>query len=177
MNHEHLLHSLFAGAPRTPVPWPRSGRLKHAPNIDPALVNSVLSSPAVLVEVDPRSLHANQPWLLAEHVAYYLTDTWWRTGRTARDQWAVMNRFPLVLPDHRNRLTIVAGHHRAAAAMLRGEPLMARVAPGSWDVPAALTPSVFLGPGDDHSTAFATLRPLGLDDVEIRFALDVARPV
>ena len=171
-----LLNSLFKGAPKIAAPWPRRGGLRGVPRVDPALVAGVLASPAVLAEVDPTTLNANQSWIVAEHVAYYLTDQWHVTGRTSADQWEIMNRFPLVLPDYRGRPTIMAGHHRAAAAMLRGEPLVARVTPGSWQVPVALTPSVHLEPTDDVAVARRLLSPLGLSDDEIDFAIGVARP-
>ncbi len=171
-----LVDSMFKGAPKTTVPWPQGGRLRGIPKIDPRLIRDVLASPAVLAEVDPTTLHANQPWIVAEHVAYYLGDQWRRTGRTSADRWEAANRFPLVLPDYRGRPTIVAGHHRSAAALLRGEPVLARVAPGTWDAPAHLTPSLVLAPTDDPATATDELRQRGLDDDEIRFAFRVARP-
>lgn len=172
----HVLDSLFNGAPKVPAPWPLHGRLRHRPRVLPSDIDAVLATPATLVEVDPRTLAASQPWILAEHVGYYLGDEWQVTGRTSADQWAPMNRFPLVLPDHQGRLTIVAGHHRAAAAMLRNQPLLARVAPGSWEAPAALTPTLYLDASDDSGTAEVELRRRGLTDDEIRFALMLARP-
>jgi hypothetical protein len=105
-----LLNSLFKGAPKIDAPWPRRGGLRGVPKVDPALVAEVLASPAVLVEVDPTTLNANQSWIVAEHVAYYLTDQWHTTGRTSAQQWEVMNRFPLVLPDYRGRPTIMAAY-------------------------------------------------------------------
>lgn len=177
MQHSALLDTLFRGAPKTTVPWPVHGQLKTMPKIDPRLVEAVLATPAVLTQVDPTSLSANQPWVVAEHVAYYLGDRWSHTGRTSADQGDRGNRFPLVLPDHRGRPTIVAGHHRATAALLLGRPLLARVAPGTWDVPAALTPTLFVAPGDDGAAEADELRRRGLDEAEIRFAFAVARPV
>jgi len=173
---DDLLYHLFKGAPRIPTPWTVHATLKHLPRIGEELVQQVLASPATLAEVDPTSLAASQPWILSEHVAYYLGDAWWRTGRTSADQWSPMNRFPLVLPDYQGRLTIVAGHHRAAAALLRERPLLARITPGSPDQTAALTPSLMLPPGGDGAVEADELRRRGLDDAEIRFAFAVARP-
>ena len=172
-----LLHSMFKGAPKIPVPWPYHGRLKGRPKIDPQLIEQVLATPAVLAELDPSTLNANQPWILEQHVAYYLTQQWHHTGRTSADRWDAGNRFPLVLPDHRGRPTIVCGHHRAAAALLEGRPLLARVAPGEWDVAAALTPTLFVAPGDDGRLQADELRRRGLDEAEIRMAFAVARPM
>ena len=176
MTPTSLLDSMFHGAPRIVVPWPYPGGLKSVDRIDQNQVRQVLASPAVLTEVDPTTLNANQTWILAEHVASSLTDQWQGTGRTSANQWEVMNRFPLVLPDYRGRPTIVAGHHRAAAAMLLGRPLLARVAPGACDAPGALTPSMYLQPTDDAAAAREKLSPLGLTDDEIDFAISVARP-
>ena len=173
---DDVLYRMFKGAPRIPTPWTVHATLKHLPRIDEERVQRVLASPAALAEVDPGTLAASQPWILSEHVAYYLGDAWWRTGRTSADQWSPMNRFPLVLPDYLGRLTIVAGHHRAAAALLRGRPLLARVAPGSHDQSAALSPSLVLPPDGDGTAEADELRRRGLDDAEIRFAFAVARP-
>lgn len=170
------LFPMFKGAARIPAPWPVHARLKSTPKFDHDTVAQVLASPAVLTQIDPGELAANQPWILAEHVAYYLGDTWLLTGRTSADRGEPMNRFPLVLPDYLGRLTIVAGHHRAAAARLRGEQLLARVAPGLPQQPAALTPSLALAPGSDGVAETEVLRRRGLDEAEIRFAFAVARP-
>jgi hypothetical protein len=167
---------MFHGLARIAVPWPVHGRLKNRPRIDPSLIESVLCSPAVLADVDPTTLAASQSWILAEHVGYYLSGQWEYTGRTSADPWAHVNRFPLVLPDHQGRLTIVAGHHRAAAARLLGQPLRARVAAAPTSAAGALTPSLLLSPGEDPRTAHDELRARGLDEAEIAFAFHVARP-
>src|SRR5690606_1154649 len=42
------------------------------------------------------------------------------------DQHAEHNRFPLVIRNHRGHDLVLAGHHRAAAALLEGRPVRAR---------------------------------------------------
>jgi hypothetical protein len=111
----------------TGAPWPKAGRQKHTPAFDQELVTRELSGPPNLQEFDPRNLHATQPRVLSEHVGYYMDQpTYSQTGRTARDQDNVGNQYPFVYQDRRGRNLLLAGHHRATAALLRGEPLRAR---------------------------------------------------
>lgn len=118
--------ALFGVADDTPTPWPSVSRTKKGLPYDKDVVRRVLSGPPQLHDFDPRNLHATQPTILRSHVDYYLQPEYGNTGRTSADQENVGNQHPFVYqtPDGRNLL--LAGHHRAAAAVLRGEPLRAR---------------------------------------------------
>ena len=78
--------------------------------------------------MDPRTLYASQPSVLRHHVQYYLTASWEITGRTSADMHKLSNRYPLVHVDADGGLKILAGHHRSAAALLEGRPVLARIA-------------------------------------------------
>lgn len=75
-------------------------------------------------------MFASQPWVLRHHVEYYLSSVWETTGRTSADMHQVGNRYPLVYLDAAGGRTILAGHHRSAAALLEGRPVLARIALG-----------------------------------------------
>ena len=59
------------------------------------------------------------------------TITWARntseTGRTAADPHSVGNKYPTVYVRPSGQWDILSGHHRATAALLKGEALRARV--------------------------------------------------
>jgi hypothetical protein len=118
---------MFQGAPKTLSPWPSAGKTKANPRgYDPALVNKALSNPAPhMTEMDPRDLHATQPWVTKEGVDYYMGDQYHQTGRTFADQANEGNRFPVVYTDVQGRNKLLSGHHRATAAVLKGEQLRA----------------------------------------------------
>jgi hypothetical protein len=141
------LDKLFGHHDRVITPWPRAPRRKHQPAFDRAVLARLEQSPVDLVEVDPRTLWASQPWVLRHHAAYYLTGEWERTGRTSADRHLELNRYPVVVMDHRGRPVIAAGHHRAAAALVTGQSLLVRaVATGSV---CAITPLLFWDPNSD----------------------------
>lgn len=119
--------SLFKGHVVTTAPWPRAGRLKSGAHHDKELIRSTLSKPPVLEDVDPRALHSTQPNILREHVSYYMGKNYEQTGRTAADPHTVGNKYPTVYVRPNDQWDILSGHHRAAVALLRGEPLRARV--------------------------------------------------
>jgi hypothetical protein len=121
------LDLLFSGD-RTVTPWRRGDRTKKGRSYDEADVIDLLRRPVDLIEVDPRALYCSQGWILRHHVRYYLTDTWPATGRTSADRGSELNRFPVIVTDRHGRQVIVSGHHRSAAALLAGRPVMARVA-------------------------------------------------
>jgi hypothetical protein len=122
------LDRLFGTADRTVTPWPRGGKLKYGENFDRNAVTALLASPVGLIDIDPREVWCSQPWLLREHVDYYRTGRWELSGRTSADQLAEHNRFPIIVRDYRDRLLVVAGHHRTAAALIEGRRVRARVA-------------------------------------------------
>ena len=120
------LTNLFGPSATTPAPWPRVAKTKQGLPIDRERVRQVLSQPPELHDFDPRNLHSTQPSVLRAHAAFYMDSSYEDTGQTSADQDNVGNRFPVVYRDRRGRNIILSGHHRATAALLRGEPLRAR---------------------------------------------------
>jgi hypothetical protein len=129
----HRLHgsgdpeTLFKGHPKTMTPWPTAGRSKSNPRgYDPSRVEAALRNPSAhMREMDPRELHATQPWVTREGVDYYSTPEYRRTGRTFRDMDQAGNRFPVVYTDTQGRNKVISGHHRATAALIHGEQFRA----------------------------------------------------
>jgi hypothetical protein len=101
--------------------------------------------------------------VLREHVAYYRSGRWERTGRTAADWFVELNQYPVVVDDYRGRPVIVAGHHRAAAALLAGRMLTARA---------------IARPDRCAVTPLLTLRPAGpaVDIDDVTSTIDAGRP-
>lgn len=69
-------------------------------------------------------------------VSYYLGNHLRRTGRTFADQDNAGNQYPFVYsrtcPTGRLDEILLAGHHQAAAALLKDEPLRARRVEGGF---------------------------------------------
>jgi hypothetical protein len=127
---------LFNGAPATMAPWPTASRMKGEPVFDRERVSEALQAPVELHEFDPRNLHATQPRVLREHVAHYMEgDRYDLAGETSADKGDVGNQYPMVYRKGNGQDAIIAGHHRATTALLRGEPLRARVAYSSRRLP------------------------------------------
>jgi hypothetical protein len=128
------VNATFGNGPTGLTPWPRVGRLKGEPAYDDELVQVELrKKPAdiVLQNTDPRELWASQGGLVKQHVEYYLHDlTWKLTAEPSADKNQLGNRFPVVYFRDDGRRIILSGHHRAAAALLNGEPLKARIVTG-----------------------------------------------
>jgi hypothetical protein len=120
---------LFKGRPWTGAPWPGAGKMKDQSHINRELIHAALSKPPELEDVDPRPLRATQPNILREHVNYYMdrSGAYDLTGRTSRDQHNVGNMFPTIYVRPDDKWDILSGHHRATAALLKGEALRARV--------------------------------------------------
>lgn len=122
------------------TPWGMAGGSKHHGPYDRDIVREALRRPPELTEVDPVDLIATQPHILRPHVNYYLSDEYQRTGRTSEPGDNVGNRFPVVYrrdpspinPDAGHQNLILSGHHRAAAALVKGEPLRAIYLEGPW---------------------------------------------
>jgi hypothetical protein len=123
---------------KAPSPFPRVAQRKHQQTYDPALVHEELSKPVTehsLVDVDPRMLKGTQPHVIRPATQHYMGGEYERTGRTWADREKVGNQFPFVYGRHKNGETediILAGHNRAAAALLQGRPLRARRVEGGW---------------------------------------------
>lgn len=112
---------LFTSSPKTTTPWPQVGRTKGEPLYRQDLVNEALSQPRKTVNMDPRYLHATQPYVTEEGVDYYHHKSEYeKTGRTFADQDRPGNRTPVVYSDRRGRNLILSGHHRATSALLKG---------------------------------------------------------
>lgn len=120
------------GAPITSTPWAGMSRQKKVKDYDPGVVREALSAPPVLSEVDPRDLRSTQPMVTREGVEYYSGDTYAQTGRTFAEQGNVGNRHPFIYRREDGQNLILAGHHRAAAALVQGRPLRAQVVEGPW---------------------------------------------
>lgn len=110
----------------TPVPWPSAPRKKGQKPIDRELIREALNNPKI-EGVDPRLLHATQPNIVRTHADYYMTDAYKKTGKTAADQGNPTNAFPMIYVNRDGKHIILSGHHRAAAALAKGEPLPAIV--------------------------------------------------
>ena len=132
----------FKGAAKTTVPWPSAGRRKGEPRTPVATVQHLLMAPPRLHEVDPRTLYASQPWVLRTHTGYYLTGEWELTGRTSADMHSSTNRYP-TFAERSGQLVIITGHHRSLAALIRGQPVLARIVAVE-PQPVAITPHLTL---------------------------------
>lgn len=130
------MNALFKGAPVTMTPWP-AARLYGDYDKDlvhDSIRNMLKTKPedreSLLTEVDPRSLHSNQPSLQRGAMEYYMNDEDRESGKSAYDRDQVGNRYPFVYRRDDGKNIILSGHHRAARALLRGEPLKALVVSG-----------------------------------------------
>lgn len=123
-------------APIRTAPWPSMGRSKLVMDYDPGIVQEALHRPPVLHEIDPRTLRATQPSITRQGVDFYTHDETYRTtGRTFADQGNVGNKFPFIYEREDGQRLILAGHHRSAAALAKGEPVVARLERGPWGPP------------------------------------------
>ena len=188
----------FIGHQEIVVPWPRLSSTKSGPKTPSALL--FFAEAPSLRYLDPRQLWSTQSWVLRNHVSYYLTGEWERSGRTSADQNKLANRYPLVVADSNGRMAILAGHHRSAAALIEGRELLVRWVPSEAfltgavailphllvcetaeeTVNDAVTAAQRIADGDivvvsTAALADATMRQLGLSEAEISDRLTVAR--
>jgi hypothetical protein len=115
----------FMTAQTAPVPWDRAARSKESPVYDAELVSRTVQKARNedIQEFDPRMLTANQPAVTSSGVRHYLNN---ESGLYA-DKGDAGNQIPFVyVKKETGQGIILAGHHRAAAALLRGKPLRAR---------------------------------------------------
>jgi hypothetical protein len=106
-----------------------AGRRGRPPERDNAVVGQRFAGSGRYRWGEALSMHLHrQPWVLRHHVEYYLTSVWETTGRTSADMDQIANRYPLIHVDASGGLTILTGHHRSAAALLEGRPVLARIA-------------------------------------------------
>jgi hypothetical protein len=133
---QQALDRLIPGGTTT-TPWQPAGWLKRELT-QPELgarqeaVAKVLKAPPELVDVDPRRLRSSQPAVTRDGVSHYLNSRQWEmTGATYADQHNVGNQYPTVYRRSRDsEQVLLSGHHRATAALMRGEPLRARMVEG-----------------------------------------------
>lgn len=163
--------AVFGDHVKVIAPWHSGNRRRALTLLDDIQV------PVRLRPVDPRRLSCTQTWVVRHHVEYYLTGEWERTGRTSADRGQAANRFPIVVGD-----TIVAGHHRTAAALLAGRMLLVRAVEGAG--PIAVTPTLFIGAEDpqvvgattvgDDQAARLVLERRGLSELEVADRMSMA---
>lgn len=122
---------LFGDHPRVSAPWPRAAKPKHGRLYPGDELARGLSGPQHVQPVDPRTLSATQPWVTAAGIDYYLCDEYERTGRTYADHQSAVNRLPVIWEASGGRRLILTGHHRSAAALIQGRPVLARVLPAA----------------------------------------------
>jgi hypothetical protein len=163
---------LFGVSPRTTTPWVRGGKDKRGATYDLAAVQALCANPVDLVDIDPREVRCTQPWLLREHVEYYLTGQWELSGRTSADQHREENRFPIIVADRLGRLVILTGHHRTAAALIEGRPVRARIAAVSDAY--LVTPRVVVDPGSSLAESGAQSPSTSSEQVVARTLDDAA---
>lgn len=110
------------------VPFPRASQNKYDPLYDRDAVHSALRrNPPELSDVDPRTLRSTQRSVTKGGVDYYANNSRYsETGDTYADSNQSGNRFPVVYRKPGESL-ILSGHHRATAALFKGEPLRAIV--------------------------------------------------
>lgn len=118
--------AMFGNSLTTIAPW-KFHRFGPRSPLDKDAVAKVLANPgAHRSQFDPRTLEAIQPSLVRAGVAFYLHDPTYQTsGTTFADQGMESNRIPIVYVTRDGKSVILTGHHRAAAALLKGEMLTA----------------------------------------------------
>jgi len=125
---------------RRGAPWEEASKFRHTGDYDQSIVNDALRRPPQLQEIDPRDLHRTQPHIVKGGVDHYLTGEYEKTGETYEMGEKLGNRFPFVYRreaategyDPQPQNLILAGHHRAAAALAKGQPLRAIIVRGPW---------------------------------------------
>jgi hypothetical protein len=110
-----------SGSPTATLPYADAARLKSEPMYDERLVAKGIAD-GVLEDVDPRNLATSQPKVTASGVKHYLDDP----SSLYADQTSAGNAHPIVYI-RRGSKNLLSGHHRAAAALLRGVPMKAIV--------------------------------------------------
>lgn len=135
----HVAHLLYGqgfealfpgGAPLRSNLWSTQSHLPgRRGDLIAATVVGALRGCARLEDVDPRWLRMSQSAVIAPGVRYYMEEARYReSGITYADQHRPGNAFPLVYQRQQaGDRVILAGHHRAAAALGLGRPVKALV--------------------------------------------------
>lgn len=123
-------------APIRTVPWPQMARRRDVKDYDPEIVRQALLDPPRLQLIDPRSLRATQPNITQGGVDFYMNDDAYRhLGKTFENGDKLGNKYPFIYIREDGQALTLAGHHRATAALLKGEPLEAIIVHGPWGPP------------------------------------------
>ena len=127
------LAGLLGDGPSPRVPFDQAGHLRAEitgagkSRRDTAIARVLRARPR-LEQVDPRGLLATQGGLDREGIRYYLGTGFTRWGLTYADRHSVGNADPVILVRARDGARLIlAGHHRSTVALLRGQPLLARI--------------------------------------------------
>jgi hypothetical protein len=124
------IDALFTGpSPTTVNPFPSAKRTKSDPSYyDTEHVKRELAKPVELSDTDPRILSSMQNGLTREGVRFYMeSKEYFETGRTYADRDKVSNQYPIVYHKRSTGESILlAGNHRAVAALLQGRTFKAR---------------------------------------------------
>jgi hypothetical protein len=128
------IDKVFKGHLIVPAPFQRAGRSKQFQDYEVDKVHELIRrSPEGLRDVDPSYLLSTQPSVTRPGVNYYLSGEYERTGKTFADQSHAGNIYPVVYERESERgiePMLLSGHHRATAALIKGEPLRALVVRG-----------------------------------------------
>jgi GNAT superfamily N-acetyltransferase len=142
VEHRHWgggLESLFPSdedGPRSvaAVPWQQAGMRKDRKTYDENLVARSITHPHEfpIEDVDPRDLRATQPKVIRAGVKHYMENPERTYGEDNGGDRRLGNDVPRIYHREDGQKIILSGHHRAAAALLKGEPLKAMVIHGGW---------------------------------------------
>lgn len=124
-------HMFPHGALTTSVPWAPAGPTRTHRAYDVRAVTEAVNNPQQFKPelLDPRGLRATQPGLQRAATKYYLDNP--NPARTFADPDHVGNQTPVAFHNEMTGHTaILSGHHRAAAALLRGDQFNAIVVSG-----------------------------------------------
>lgn len=119
----------------SPAPWPAAGQRKDRKSYDEELVGRSITHPHEfpIEEVDPRDLRATQPKVMRAGVQHYMNNPSGKTyGEDNGGDHRLGNDIPRIYHREDGQKLILAGHHRAAAALAKGEKLRAMVIHGGW---------------------------------------------
>jgi hypothetical protein len=122
------------GVAKVPSPFGVAAGRKGRTMYQRDVVLATLKRKPELAPFDPRHLKGVQSSVTRQGVQYYMGDQWRQSGQTFADQTNEGNRYPFVYHRRTDGLEhiLLAGHHRAAAALLKGEMLEARHAEGTY---------------------------------------------
>jgi ribosomal protein S18 acetylase RimI-like enzyme len=117
------------------TPWAAAGQSKERKSYDEDLVARSITHPHEfpVEDVDPRDLRATQPKVIRAGVQHYMNNSSGKTyGEDNGGDRRLGNDMPRIYHREDGQKIILSGHHRAAAALLKGEPLRAIVIRGPW---------------------------------------------